>query len=309
MKFLFLKLVFTACIVVSCNNPKKMTTQKESIPAAETDGTFDIQGHRGCRGLMPENSITGMIHALGLGVTTLEMDVVITKDKQVILSHEPFFSHEITTRPDGSFVTEKNEREFNIYRMNYDEVKQFDVGMKPHPRFPGQVKMKTEKPLLSAVFDSVKEHMMMARRPFPYYNIETKCLPSTDNIFHPGPAEFAELLMQVIREKNMEEMVVIQSFDIRTLIYIHQHYPAIKTSLLVEAEDMQKLEEKINTMGFIPDILSPNYLAVTPSLIQTWHAQKRKVIPWTVNDKPAIEQLKQMGVDGIITDYPDLFIK
>lgn len=286
-----------------------MTTQKVSIPETAINETFDIQGHRGCRGLMPENSIPAMIHALGLAVTTLEMDVVITKDKQVVLSHEPFFSHEISTKPDGSFISEKEEKEFNIYRMNYDEVMQFDVGMKPHPRFPGQAKIKTVKPLLSAVFDSIKEHMMMARRPFPYFNIETKCMPATDNLFHPEPAEFARLLMQVISEKNMEEMVVIQSFDIRTLIYIHKHYPAIKTSLLIEAEDMGTLDEKLKTMGFMPDILSPNYLVVTPTLIQTWHAEKRKVIPWTVNDKPTIEKLKQMGVDGIITDYPDLLIK
>ncbi len=286
-----------------------MTSQKDSIPATAINGTFDIQGHRGCRGLMPENSIPAMIYALGLGVTTLELDVVITRDKQVVLSHEPFFNHEISTKPDGSFITEKEEKDFNIYRMNYDEVKQFDVGMKPHPRFPQQQKIKTAKPLLSAVFDSIKEHMMMARRPFPYFNIETKCMPVTDNLFHPEPAEFARLLMQVISEKNMEEMVVIQSFDIRTLIYIHQHYPAIKTSLLIEAEDIGTLDEKLKTMGFMPDVLSPDYTAVTSNLIDGWHAQKRKVIPWTVNDKPTIEKLKQMGVDGIITDYPDLLIK
>ena len=309
MKPPFLKLIFATCLMVSCNHSKKMTTQKVSIPETAINETFDIQGHRGCRGLMPENSIPAMIHALGLAVTTLEMDVVITKDKQVVLSHEPFFSHEISTKPDGSFISEKEEKEFNIYRMSYDEVKQFDAGMKPHPRFPQQQKIKTVKPLLSAVFDSIKEHMMMARRPFPYFNIETKCMPATDNLFHPEPAEFVTLLMQVIKEKNMEEMVVIQSFDIRTLIYLHQHYPSIKTSLLIEAEDIGTLDEKIKTMGFLPDILSPDYSIVSRNLIDGWHAQKRKIIPWTVNDKPTIEKLKQMGVDGIITDYPDLFIK
>src|SRR5580765_2886505 len=101
---------------------------------------FDVEGHRGCRGLMPENTIPAMLKAIDLGVTTLEMDIVITKDSQVIVSHEPFFNHEITTKPDGSFVTEGEEHSLNIYNMSYTETQQFDVGLKTHPRFPEQAK-------------------------------------------------------------------------------------------------------------------------------------------------------------------------
>lgn len=268
---------------------------------------FDKQGHRGCRGLMPENTIPAMINAIGLGVTTLEMDVVITKDKQVILSHEPFFNHEITTKPDGSFITAKEEKSYNIYKMNYDSVIKYDVGMKPHPRFPQQEKMKTAKPLLADVLDSVKNYMMMARRPFPYYNIETKCLPATDHIYHPAPAEFVELLMKVIKEKQMEEYVIIQSFDFRTLKYLHTHYPKIKTAMLVEAKNKNSFRKQMNDMGYTPAIYSPEFSLVTSNLIQNCHTLNMKIIPWTVNDKKKIEELKKMGVDGIITDYPDLF--
>ena len=284
-----------------------MNESKKETPSTDNKLVIDKQGHRGCRGLMPENTIPAMIHAIGMGVTTLEMDVVITKDKQVVLSHEPFFNHEISTKPDGSFIEEKEEKNYNIYRMTYEEVKTFDVGLKPHPRFPGQEKMKAVKPLLSDVFDSVKNYMMMARRPFPYYNIETKCLPSTDNSYHPAPGEFVELLMKVIQEKQLEEMVIIQSFDTRTLKYLHQHYPEIKTALLIEENDGNKIEEKINEMGFMPSILSPHYSLVTDQLLKDWHSKNKKVIPWTVNDKPTIDKLIKMGVDGIITDYPTLF--
>ena len=277
-------------------------------PSADGDsGAFDKQGHRGCRGLMPENTVPAMIHALDLGVTTLEMDIVFTKDSVAILSHEPFFNHEISTKADGSFIEEKEEKNFNIYKMSFEETQQFDVGLKPHPRFPQQQKIAVHKPRLADVFDSVKNYMMVAKRPFPYYNIETKTMPSTDGIYHPAPAAFVELLMKVIKEKGMEEYVIIQSFDFRTLQYLHKHYPAIKTAMLIEDYDKRNLEEQIKASGFTPTIYSPAYILVNEDLIKKCHQQNIKVIPWTVNDKKEIERLMALGVDGIISDYPNLF--
>lgn len=268
---------------------------------------FDKQGHRGCRGLMPENTIPAMLHALGMNITTLEMDIVFTKDGKAILSHEPFFNHEITTKPDGTFIDEKEEKNYNIYKMNYEEVKKYDVGMKPHPRFPQQEKMKAIKPLLSDVFAAVKNDMMTRRRPYPFFNIETKTTPVTDNIFHPAPTEFVEQLMKVIMDNQMEDYVIIQSFDFRTLQYLHQHYPSIKTAMLIEDFDKRSLEEQLKALGFSPNIYSPAFELVNESLIQQCHQQNIQVIPWTVNDKANIGRLKKMGVDGIITDYPNLF--
>jgi glycerophosphoryl diester phosphodiesterase len=295
-------LILAVFILMSCVNTK---TAKE--PASVTESTFDKQGHRGCRGLMPENTIPAMLNALQLGVTTLEMDVVITKDKKVILSHEPFFNHEIATKPDGLVVSEKEERNLNIYQMTYEETKRFDVGLKPHPRFPQQKKMAAYKPLLSDVIDSVRQYMMMAKRPFPYFNIETKSLPLTDGIFHPRPDEFVELLMGVIKEKELEEYVIIQSFDFRTLQYLHQKYPHIKTAMLIEDFDKRGIEKQMEALGFQPTIYSPHYSLVNDALVKYCHERKIKVIPWTVNTKAEIERLKKLGVDGIISDYPDLF--
>lgn len=303
---MFIKLFSLISIsLLTCTSTRKMTSNESIQKNSQT--AFDKEGHRGCRGLMPENTVDAMTNALGMGITTLEMDVVITKDKKVILSHEPFFNHEITTKPDGSFVTEAEERSLNIFQMDYETVKKYDVGLKPHPRFPKQEKRNAIKPLLSDVFDAVKSYMMTARRPYPYFNIETKCLPETDGSYHPAPAEFVELLMQVINEKQLTEQVIIQSFDVRTLQYLHKNYPAIKTSLLIEGTDQQSFSEQLNKLGFTPDVYSPEYTIVNAGLIKACHDKGMKIVPWTVNEKTEIEKLTAAGVDGIITDYPDLF--
>ncbi len=293
---------------LACSTTKKVP-EETSVTTNEkyVQGEFDKQGHRGCRGLMPENTIQAMIYALGTPATTLEMDVVITKDKKVVLSHEPFFNHEITTKPDGKYVTEAEEKSLNIYQMTYEDVKKYDVGMKPHPRFPKQQKLRTVKPLLADLVDSVNNYMMTARRPFPCYNIETKCLPAGDGIYHPSPAEFVELLVAVIKEKNIEDHVIIQSFDFRTLQYINQKYPHIKTAMLIEDDDKRGLDEQLKALGFTPTIYSPHFSLVNTDLLKKCHDKNIKVIPWTVNDKQQIDDLKKMGVDGVITDYPDLF--
>ena len=130
---------------------------------------FDKQGHRGCRGLMPENTIPAMLHAIDLGVATLEMDIVFTKDSVAILSHEPFFNHEITTKQDGSFIGENDERQYNIYQMNFAETQQFDVGLKPHPRFAQQKKLAATKPSLANLIDSVEKYISIKKN-YPIYS-------------------------------------------------------------------------------------------------------------------------------------------
>ena len=278
-----------------------------SFNAAALKPSFDKQGHRGCRGLMPENTIPAMLHAIDLGVTTLEMDAVITGDSQVLLSHEPFFNHDITTKSDGSAVTESEERSLNIFRMTYAETKAYDVGLKPHPRFPSQQKIAVTKPLLADVIDSVEQYAKLKNGPPVYYNIETKTTPLTDGIFHPAPDVFIELLINVIAQKGVTERVVIQSFDVRTLQVLHRLHPAYKTSLLIEDYDTKKMEEQLHNLGFTPSVYSPHYSLVNAALVAGCKKAGIHLIPWTVNTKSGIEDLKKLRVDGIITDYPDLF--
>lgn len=295
----------STCVLIIClfllNGCAILPKKEKSI--------MDKQGHRGCRGLMPENTIPGFLKAIDLGVNTLEMDVVFTQDNQAILSHEPFFNHEITTLPNGEFVLETNEKALNIYKMPYSEVIKYDVGQKLHPRFPQQLKMQVPKPLLSELIDTVEKYAKTNKKRALYYNIETKTTPKTDGLFHPKPKEFVDLLMAVIIEKKIEKRVIIQSFDIRTLQYLHRMYPKIKTALLIEDFDKKGFSQQIIDLGFTPTIYSPAHELVTPKLVLECKTKKVKLIPWTVNDGETIKKLILMGVDGIITDYPNLFLE
>lgn len=284
--------------VVSCH------TTKSSV--IDMQHTFDLEGHRGCRGLMPENTVAAMLHALDLGVTTLEMDAVITQDSQVILSHEPFFNHEIATRPDGTRFGAADDGKYNIYKMDYSEVVKWDVGLKPHPRFPDQVKQPAVKPRLTDLIDSVENYIRVHKLKPVDYNIETKCLPGTDNKFHPEPEKFVQLLMDVIIARKIEKRVIIQSFDIRTLKTMHAKYPDIRTSLLIEDFDKREISVQVAALGFTPSIYSPAHELVTAELVAYCHTHGMKIIPWTINDKKTFEVQKQLGVDGIITDYPNV---
>jgi len=268
---------------------------------------FTTEGHRGARGLMPENTIPAMKKALELGVTTLEMDVVISKDKKVVVSHDTYFHHDITRTPEGKTLTKEEGFSRTLYAMNYDSIKKYDVGMKPHPGFPQQKKMKVVKPLLEELIETSEAYAKKLKRAAPYYNIETKTQKGKDGVHHPLPEEFVDLLVDVLTKKGIVNRTVVQSFDIRTIQYIHKKYPNIRTSYLVDAKEKKTLEAQLQSLGFLPFIYSPQSTIVTPELIKACHDLGIKVIPWTVNDLESMKRLKAMGVDGIISDYPDLF--
>lgn len=292
--------IILMCIAMAGCSPRKQHAMTKNAA-----GTFDLQGHRGCRGLMPENSIPAMLKALELGVTTLEMDVCITKDSVCVLSHEPFFNHEISTKPDGTLVTKSEEKSLNIFTVKYDVVKTFDVGLRPHPRFPEQQKLAVHKPSLASVFDAVKSYCSSHNILLPYFNIETKTAAVTDHIFHPAPQAFVALLMQEVIKADLQSNVIIQSFDFRTLQVLHENYPSIKTAALIEEDDVLPFAQQLKKLGFIPTIYSPAHQLVTSLLVKQCHDMGMKLIPWTINDAATASQLKAMGIDGLITDYPD----
>ena len=277
-----------------------------SITQAQ-ERSIDWQGHRGCRGLYPENTIQAMLKAIDLGVSTLELDVVITKDKQVILSHEPFMSAEISTNPEGKSITAAQEKTYNIYQLDYAAVQTWDVGLKPHPRFPQQEKTPATKPLLADVIDAVEAYIRMHNLPPVQYNIETKSDPEGDDSYHPKPAEFVNLVLAVIQGKGIAPRTIIQSFDLRTIQLVHKQYPQLKTAFLVENTSAKKLNTQLKTLGFIPTIFSPAYQFVDQKLVDNCHKKGMQVIVWTVNTLPEMQKMLDLGVDGIISDYPNLF--
>jgi glycerophosphoryl diester phosphodiesterase len=275
--------------------------------AQAQERSIDWQGHRGCRGLYPENTIQAMLKAIDLGVSTLELDVVITKDKQVILSHEPFMSAEISTNPEGKTITASEEKSYNIYQLDYAAVQTWDVGLKPHPRFPQQEKTPAKKPLLADVIDAVEAYIRMHKLPPVQYNIETKSDPEGDDSYHPKPAEFVNLLLAVIEHKGIVPRTIIQSFDVRTIQLVHTTYPQLKTAFLVENTSAKELNTQLKTLGFIPTIFSPAYQFVDQKLVNSCHRKGMHVIVWTVNTLPEMQKMLDLGVDGIISDYPNLF--
>lgn len=259
---------------------------------------FDFQGHRGARGLFPENSIIAMKEAMKYPISTLEMDVVISKDNKVVVSHEPWMSEEICLNKEGKTV---KDREFNLYKMNYDEIAKFDCGSKSHPRFQRQSKVKTYKPLLSEVLSEFKKSKLK-------FSIEIKSTELDEKTgFQPEYKIFTDLVMKVIKSKINVNQVMIQSFDWRVLRYLHQAYPTYKTVALIE--EKFKAGDVISKLGFTPTVFSPAYDMITPDVVKYFHQKKVLVIPWTVNELEHIKQLQQLGVDGIITDYPDLLLK
>lgn len=268
---------------------------------------FDIQGHRGCRGLLPENTVPAFLKAVELGVTTLEMDVVISKDKKVVLSHEPFLSHEICYTSENEAISEKDEQKYNLYEMEYSQIQNCDCGSKIHLRFPFQQKMRIAKPLLSDVIDSVENYLKINKLAPVFYNIETKCLPIGDDIFHPKPAEFSELLYEIISKKGIKNRCTVQSFDVRTLQYFHQKYPDVLLVLLVE--NKESAAENIQKLGFVPQIYSPDFELVDQNLLDYCKKMGMRLIPWTINEEKEMLRLKNLGVNGIITDYPDKAIR
>lgn len=277
---------------------------------------FDVQGHRGARGLMPENTIPAFLMALDSGVTTIEMDLAVTKDKQVVVSHEPYMNSEFCLDPNGKAIKQKDEKKFNIYKMTYDEVKLWDCGSKGNSKFKEQQKLNIAKPLLTDVIVAVENHIKNFSKYEVDYNIEIKSEKGSDGIFHPKPEAFSDLVFHVIDQYLSWDRIVIQSFDTRILKYWHQKYPKVRLALLID--NLKDIKQNLSELGFIPDIYSPEFHLLDANEVNLLHKyspsrtlrpdQKpgnMRVIPWTVNEETDMKELKDMGVDGIITDYPN----
>lgn len=260
---------------------------------------IDVQGHRGCRGLLPENSLPAFNKAMDLDVHTLELDLAITKDKQAIVSHEPFMSRTICLDPNDNDIPESDDKRYNIYQMTYEEITQFDCGTKFHPRFPEQEKMKVHKPLLKEVLE-----MAEAKNANIKYNIEIKSRPSYDFVFTPTPKEFVSIVLKEIKELGIFDRVNLQSFDRRTLEEIKKQAPQMKVALLVD--DNENIWDKINLMSYKPEIISPYYKLLDAKTVKNLQAENFIVIPWTVNEADEMQSMLDYNVDGIITDYPNV---
>jgi len=264
---------------------------------------FDLQGHRGARGLLPENSLPAFRKALDIGVTTLELDVVISGDGKVVVSHEPWINSQICLDRDGKELTKDTGKKLNIYEMTYEQVRLFDCGSKEYKSYPKQEKVSVYKPLLSEMITETEMHIRESTGYPVHYNIEIKSNESDDNIYQPEPAEFSKLVYEVIEGRLPWDRVNIQSFDVRVLQYWHENYKSVTLAYLVE--NNQSLKDNLEKLGFKPDIYSPGYWNFKKEDVELLHSMGIMVIPWTVNKTEDMIRLRDWGVDGLITDYPD----
>lgn len=264
---------------------------------------IEIQGHRGARGLFPENTITSFIEAVKLGVDAIELDVVISKDYQVVVSHEPFMNWIFCSTPDGIAIDQDEKEKYNLYRMNYSEIKQFDCGKRGNSLFPSQKAIAESKPLLSAVVKTVDEYTQRHNLPPITYNIEIKSEIDGDTIFQPTPNVFVDLVYNEVKSLGILSRTILQSFDVRILNELNRKDSSIVISYLVENTD--SLEINLSKLNFKPHIYAPEFILITEQLVQDLKYKNIKLITWTVNEIADMQRLISMGVSTIITDYPD----
>ena len=285
---------------------------------------LDLQGHRGARGLLPENTLPAFAKALSIGVTTLELDTAITRDGVVVVSHDATLNPDITRGADGQWLTRDD---IAIHTLTWTELQQYDVGrINPQStyarRFPGQQGIDGIRiPRLADVFALARRAGNQRIR----FNIETKISPE-----HPGqtlpPLEFARTLIEIIRHEKLESRVTIQSFDWRTLQVVQQEAPQLATVYLSAEQSWQDNIRARDTSspwtaglhvsrynGSVPRMVkaaggtvwSPYHGEITREAVREAQQAGLKVVVWTVNAPRDIARMLDFGVDGIISDYPD----
>ena len=301
MRKFLLPLIICTMSMSSCSIFNNIKDQENPFPS------FSYEGHRGARGLYPENSIVAMKTAIDFPkVTTLEMDCHITKDKQVVVYHDDYLNPKFVTYTNGKELSGKDIKG-TLYTYDWKELDQFDLGLKGNIDFPSQQKVATKISLLADLIDEAEAYAKEKRQEPMFYNIETKSKEGKDHEAHPAPQEFSDLVLEVVIEKGIAPRTVIQSFDKRTIQYINKTYPQIKTSYLIDAKNKKSIKELVDDLGYTPFIISPNYKIVTEKMVKDAHNLGIKIIPWTVNSKAEMTSLIDLKVDGIISDYPNLF--
>jgi glycerophosphoryl diester phosphodiesterase len=254
-----------------------------SLIAAET--RIEVHGHRGARGVLPENTLPAFEYAIAQGVDVLELDMGVTKDNVVVVSHDSILAAPICTGPhDGAHIRD----------LTLAEVRQYDCGAVRNPRFPAQqTRPGTKMPTLDEVF-------ALASKGKFRFNIETKITPMEPTLT-PAPDEFVKLVLAVIRKHHLESRVILQSFDFRTLQAMKKIAPEIALSALFEGTPRSFVDVAKDAGS---KIVSPEFSLVTPDQVRAAHAAGLKVIPWTANTAADWDRLIAAGVDGIITDDP-----
>jgi len=285
---------------------------------------FDLQGHRGTRGLAPETTLAAFQRALDIGVTTVETDLAVTKDGVLVISHDPYLNPDVVRGPDGVWLAAKGP---TIHALTLAELKRYDIGrLNPASAYAKQFPL--QQPADGQRFPTLDEAFALAQTSGKRvrFNIETKITPTSGGET-PDPATFAKLTVDAIRKADLAARVTVQSFDWRTLREVKKLAPDIETACLtIETESFDSVQRNSGKPSpWHAGLDLAQYDGSLPRLVKaagcsTWSMFWRnltlnemaeaqglglKVLPWTVNDPADMARLIDWRVDGIITDYPD----
>jgi glycerophosphoryl diester phosphodiesterase len=262
---------------------------------------FDLQGHRGARGIAPENTLAGFAAALGAGVDTLELDVGVTGDGVVVVCHDRRLNPDVARGPDGRWIDAPGPL---LRSLTYEALRRYDVGrLRPGSayaaRFPEQQPADGQRiPRLAELFALVRK----AGNAHVRFNIETKLSPAApDETLAPGP--FARALIKEIRAAGMASRTSVQSFDWRTLHVVEQEAPEIPTVYLT-GRPRRKVSLPVAVHAAGGRIWSPYFETLDSAALVEARELGLRVIPWTVNEPGYLARFLDLGVDGVITDYP-----
>ncbi len=251
-----------------------------------TAETILVHGHRGARAVRPENSLPAFEYAISIGVDVLELDLAVTKDNILVVSHDPRMNPAFCTGPAGTRV---------IREMTLAELRRWDCGGKANPGFPKQQAVPgTRVPTLDEVF-------ALAPRGKFHFNVETK-ITVKDPQYTPSPEEFVRLMAECIERHKLADRVILQSFDFRTLHAMKKRMPNLRLSALLEGSTPRDFVEVARESG--AGIISPHYRIVTPEQVAKAHAAGLVVVPWTANTAAEWEKLAAAKSDAIISDDP-----
>ncbi len=305
--FSYLGLFFISFLLTDCVS--------SAIKNAPLNGKVDWQGHRGARGLKPENTWPAFEEAIQYKMTTLELDTVLTKDKRIVIHHDSETNPVICQNSDGSSI-----KKISLYNLTLTELQTLDCGSKKNPSFPEQNPVPGTKLItIEEFFQKVSDAEKKTKQKF-LFNIETK-FPDDGSAADSIVEEHANLLVSAVEKAKTTDRTTIQSFDMRTLPLVQKKNSKIKTSALFAPTYAQgflmtigfgngyREDILLKTKSLKANIISPYFLYVTPEFVKQAHDSQIEVIPWTVNNEKEVNRLLGCGVDGVISDYPNLLRK
>ena len=271
---------------------------------------IELIGHRGATGLVPENTIPGFKKALEYNVDAIELDVVISGDDQVVVSHEPWFRHDICLTPEGDSISVDSQKDYLIYKMDYDQIAKYDCGSLQRPGYPNQENKPLAKPLLTEVIREIETHITENDLEPVGYKIEIKSKSSwySNDEIQPSPDQTVKMVHKVLLKEGITDRVNILAFNAQVLNEYEQIDASIPRVYLMPKRK-KVLDENLSELNSLPDVYAPNYTLVDSNLVEQVHKKGMRLIPWTVNNYKDMVKLVNLGVDGIISDYPNYFEK